>query len=70
MLFRSAPISQALGYRYITLLVENIEELLEKVTADGHVLAMTLTRLGNGTMIAMVSDPDGNVVELVEEALI
>jgi len=61
------PISQMIGYRYITLLVENIDSLLAKVEDASYPMQMPLTRLGNGTLIAMVSDPDGNVVELVQE---
>ncbi|MEM8857170.1 MAG: VOC family protein [Chloroflexota bacterium] len=60
-------ISQVTGIRYITLMVKEIHDLLSKVEDSGYQEQMPLTQLGNGALIAMVSDPDGNIVELVQE---
>lgn len=65
---RSPGISAAFGYRYITLLVTDIETILQKLAAANVAIALPLARLPNGTQVAMVADPDGNIVEFVREA--
>lgn len=55
------------GHRYITLLVKDIKSILEKLELSGTEIFVPLTELSNGTLIAMVFDPDGNSVELVQE---
>jgi|GEM_PF-228538 len=61
-------ISAATGYRYITLLVADITAILADIEQVGIRVTQPLIKLANGTQIAMVADPDGNIVEFVQEA--
>ena len=66
---RSAKgIVSAYGHRYITLMVEDIDPFVSSTNKVELPIVMPLTELGNGAKIMMVEDPDGNVVEFVEEA--
>ncbi|MEL6247170.1 MAG: VOC family protein [Cyanobacteria bacterium J06627_15] len=62
-----SDIAAALGYRYITLLIADVVGMIAKLTASGVTVVIPVTQLDNGAMIAMVKDPDGNVVEFVQE---
>jgi catechol 2,3-dioxygenase-like lactoylglutathione lyase family enzyme len=53
------------GYRYCTLTVGNLEEVLAAVNAAGRTVKFGPTELPTGAQIAMVEDPDGNWVELL-----
>ncbi|MGZ4428187.1 MAG: VOC family protein [Blastococcus sp.] len=55
----------ATGYRYCTLTVGNMEEVLAAVTAAGRTVKFGPTELPTGARIAMLEDPDGNWVELL-----
>ena len=62
-------IPTTLGYRYITLLVADLTAIMTKM-AQAHVtITLPVTQLQHGTTIAMVSDPDGNIVEFVQEGV-
>lgn len=61
-------VSAALGIRYITLLVADIETVMGRLEQAGTIISTPMTQLGNGALIAMVEDPDGNTVEFVQEA--
>ena len=63
-----AGISKALGYRYITLLIADIEAIMTKLEQEKVSIALPITRLENGAAIAMVMDPDGNIIEFVQTA--
>lgn len=65
---RNAALAAARGYRYITLLVDDIAAILAQVERASASIVLPRTQLDNGTEIAMIEDPDGNVVELVQEA--
>ena len=64
----SKGIPAVFGYRYITLLVADIEPFMTKIEQAEIPITLPLTELGNGAMIVMVEDPDGNIVEFVQEA--
>jgi len=55
------------GYRYITLMVEDIAAMAERSAQAQAPVALPLTTLGNGAQILMVEDPEGNIVEFVQE---
>ena len=56
----------ALGFRYLTLIVSNLDEILAEC-ADADVTIVTpATELRPGVRIGIVEDPDGNWVEFVE----
>ncbi len=56
-----------LGYRYITLLVSDIAAIMTRIEQDDIPIVMPVTQHGKGTTIAMVQDPDGNIIEFVQE---
>ena len=62
-------LSTALGIRYITLLVADIEGVMGRLERAYTPISVPLTRLGHGAIISMVEDPDGNTVEFVQEDL-
>ncbi|MEM6349267.1 MAG: VOC family protein [Cyanobacteria bacterium P01_D01_bin.14] len=62
-----SDIAAALGYRYITLLIADVVGMIAKLAASGVRVVVPVTQLDNGAVIAMVEDPDGNVVEFVQE---
>ncbi len=59
-------IGGATGYRYCTLHISNMAEVLEEVREAGYTIAMPMTEIAPGITIAMVEDPDGNWVEFVD----
>ena len=61
-------IHKGLGYRYWTISVDNIREVVDACDAAGHKIAMPVTELRPGVVIAMIEDPDGNWVELLSRS--
>ena len=59
-------ISGATGYRYLTISVDNIEEVVEECKAAGSAVVVPVRRFAPGVTIAIVADPDGNWVELLK----
>ena len=59
------PIARATGYRYWTMRVSNLAEIMAKCEAAGVKVAVPLTEARPGVLIGMVEDPDGNWVEFV-----
>ena len=55
-----------LGFRYVTFPVRNISEICEALKKKGITFAIPETELMPGVRIAMVEDPDGNIVEFVQ----
>ncbi|MBX3622680.1 MAG: VOC family protein [Rhizobacter sp.] len=64
---QAAPggIQGANGYRYWTITVSNLAEMVQAVAAAGHKVVMKERELRPGVKIAMVEDPDGNWVEFL-----
>ncbi len=56
----------AYGYRYWTITVTNLDEILAKAAADGYNVPVPRRNIRPGVDIAMVEDPDGNWVEFIE----
>jgi glyoxylase I family protein len=71
---RSAPpaaappggIQGATGYRYWTISVSNLTEVVAACEAAGRPVVVPVTELRPGITIAIVEDPDGNWVELLQ----
>ena len=64
----SAPpggIQGATGYRYWTITVSNLPELVAACEAAGRKVVVPVTELRPGITIAIVEDPDGNWVEFL-----
>jgi len=56
------------GFRYFTISVSNLEEAVEAASSAGSTIAITPRDVRPGIKIAMIEDPDGNWVELLEES--
>jgi catechol 2,3-dioxygenase-like lactoylglutathione lyase family enzyme len=53
------------GYRYWTMTVSNLSQMVQACADAGHKVAMKERELRPGVKIAMVEDPDGNWVEFL-----
>ena len=53
------------GYRYWTISVSNINEVVEACEKGGYKVAVGVREFRPGVTIAIVEDPDGNWVEFV-----
>ncbi len=60
-------IQGATGYRYWTISVSNIEELTAACAKAGYKVPIGVREIRPGVRIAMIEDPDGNWVELLEQ---
>jgi lactoylglutathione lyase len=59
-------ISASLGIRYLTVFVSNLTKTLERLQQNGVTPVKEPYRLGGGdTYLALVKDPDGNIIELL-----
>ena len=54
------------GYRYMTITVENLSEILMTCENAGYKVAMPKTEIRKGVSIGFVEDPDGNWLEFLE----
>lgn len=55
-----------LGFRYVTFVIENLSELCDELKKIGIEFTLPEREIRPGVRIAMVKDPDGNIVEFVE----
>jgi predicted enzyme related to lactoylglutathione lyase len=56
----------ATGYRYWTMTIHNLDEVLSAVQAAGLKVVRPRTEVRPGVVIGMVEDPDGNWVEFIQ----
>lgn len=56
----------ATGYRYWTISVSNLDACLARLAAQGSKIVVPAKVIREGITIAIVTDPDGNWVELLE----
>jgi catechol 2,3-dioxygenase-like lactoylglutathione lyase family enzyme len=61
-------LEKQLGFRYVTFVIKNLTELCGDLKGKGIEFALPETQIRPGTRIAMVKDPDGNIVEFVERS--
>jgi catechol 2,3-dioxygenase-like lactoylglutathione lyase family enzyme len=61
-------LTSALGFRYLTFQVTNIDEICADCERAGVPFDVKKNEFMPGVTIAMVRDPDGNVVEFVQRA--
>lgn len=59
-------LEKQLGFRYITFRISNLHDVCEKLRAEGLEFTIPENEILPGVHIAMVKDPDGNIVEFVE----
>jgi len=57
-----------LGYRYFTISVSDIRRLIAQLEAKGISPTVPVTEFRPGVTIAMVTDPDGNTVEFLQNS--
>ena len=55
-----------LGFRYVTFVIENLSEFCDELKKNGIEFTLPEREIRPGVRIAMVKDPDGNIVEFVE----
>lgn len=58
----------ATGYRYWTISVSNLDACLARLAAQGSKIVVPAKVIREGITIAIVTDPDGNWVELLENS--
>jgi glyoxylase I family protein len=54
------------GLRYLTIWVRNLAPAVDAARAAGHAIVMEPLMVRPGVTIAMIEDPDGNWVELLQ----
>ncbi|MDZ7668215.1 MAG: VOC family protein [Gammaproteobacteria bacterium] len=61
-------IAGATGYRYWTISVTNLADLVEDCRAGGYRIRVEPREIRSGVTIAIVEDPDGNWVEFLQSS--
>ena len=56
------------GFRYVTFQVKSLSELCAEIKSQGVEFTLPEKEIRPGVRIAMVKDPDGNIVEFVERS--
>ncbi len=56
----------ATGYRYWTLSVEDLDEVVARIGEAGYRIMVPVTEVRPGVTIAIAADPDGNWVEFLK----
>ena len=57
-----------LGFGYVTFVIKNLSQLCSELKKMEIEFALPETTIRPGVRIAMVKDPDGNIVEFVERS--
>lgn len=66
----AAGLENQLGFRYVTFVVKDLSGLCAELRGKGIEFTLKETQIRPGSRIAMVRDPDGNIVEFVERSAI
>jgi len=61
-------LEKQLGFRYVTFVIKNLADLCAELKGKGIEFALPETEVRPGVRVAMVRDPDGNIVEFVERS--
>ena len=64
----AVDLENQLGFRYVTFVIENLSELCDDLQKSGIEFTLPEKEIRPGVRIAMVKDPDGNIVEFVERS--
>ncbi len=59
-------LEKQVGFRYVTFVVQNLSEVCAQLKEKGIEFTVPEREVRPGTRIAMVKDPDGNIVEFVQ----
>lgn len=65
---KNTGLENALGFRYVTFEVRQLSELCTTLAAADVEFVMPEQSFRPGVRIAMVADPDGNIIEFVERS--
>ena len=57
-----------IGFRYVTFVIKNLSAVCGKLQEKGVAFEIPEKEIRPGVKIAMVRDPDGNIVEFVERS--
>jgi catechol 2,3-dioxygenase-like lactoylglutathione lyase family enzyme len=57
-----------IGFRYVTFVIKNLSELCKELRDKGIEFVFPEKEIRLGVRVAMVKDPDGNIVEFVERS--
>ncbi len=57
-----------IGFRYVTFIIKNLSAVCAKLQEKGVAFEIPEKEIRPGVKIAMVRDPDGNIVEFVERS--
>jgi lactoylglutathione lyase len=60
------PIGDATGFRYLSLYVGNLDELVAEMVEGGGTVVIPVTEFQPGARFAFVEDPEGNRLELLD----
>ena len=63
---KKGAIENATGYRYWTMTVDNLNDIMEACDAYGAQILVPAREIRAGVIIGIAADPDGNLVEFVE----
>jgi predicted enzyme related to lactoylglutathione lyase len=63
----SGPFFAVAGIRYLTLWVDDLDGVVERAIARNARVQHGPTELASGVRIAVLQDPDGNAIEVVEK---
>ncbi|MDT4937008.1 MAG: hypothetical protein QOG80_679 [Pseudonocardiales bacterium] len=63
------PSGDATGFRYLSLYVSNLDEVVADVAAAGCEIVIPVTEFQPGSRFAFVTDPEGNRIELLDVEL-
>jgi catechol 2,3-dioxygenase-like lactoylglutathione lyase family enzyme len=55
-----------LGFRYVTFVIKNLSPVCKELKKKGIEFTVDEFEIRPGVRIAMVKDPDGNIIELLE----
>ena len=55
------------GYRYCTLNVRNLLDIVEDCTNNNHIVQTAPREIREGVTVAIIEDPDGNLIELMQD---
>ena len=61
-------LEKQVGFRYVTFVIKNLSELCTELKAKKIEFALPEKEIRPRVRIAMVKDPDGNIVEFVERS--
>ncbi len=61
-------LEKQLGFRYVTFVIKNLSQLCAELKGKGIEFALPEREVRPGVRVAMVKDPDGNIVEFVERS--